>query len=152
MMAGGLVACGGPEAATPHAQRPVDERRASEVISKAFVRGKVDPELNRDVKVFNGKTIHLEVAAASHKYGIAYLTREQQAALTDLPKRAPDSDALIIIPGDEEGVHVLVLFERDYMQDDLMGEAHENTNIAAELKLERDVKDFLRKATEDQWP
>jgi hypothetical protein len=56
------------------------------------------------------------------------------------------------VPGDEDGVHVLVLFERDYMQDDLMGESHENTNIAAELKLERDVKDFLRKATEDQWP
>lgn len=122
-------------------------------MAQTFARAKVDPETNRDVKIFNGKTIHLEVAAAGHKYGVAYLTREEQAALADvLPKKAPDSDALIIVPGDEEGVHVLVLFERDYMQDDLMGEAHENTNIAAELKLERDVKDFLRKATEDQWP
>jgi hypothetical protein len=148
-----LLACGGPEAQAPHSQRPVDERRASQVIAQTFVHAKVDPETNRDITIFGGKPVHLEVAAAGHKFGVAYLTREEQAALGDaLPKKAPDSDALIIVPGDEEGVHVLVLFERDYMQDDLMGEAHENTNIAAELKLERDVKDFLRKATEDQWP
>ncbi len=149
----GLAACGGPEAQAPHSSRPVDERRASEVIAQTFARAKIEPETNRDVKVLGGKVIHVEVAAAGHKYGVAYLTREDQAALGDaLPKKAPDSDALIIVPGDEEGVHILVLFERDYLHDDLMGEVHENTNIAAELKLERDVKDFLRKATEDQWP
>lgn len=147
------VGCGGPEAAAPHNTRPVDERRASEVIAQTFANARLEPEMNRDVKALGGKSIHLEVAASGHKYGVAYLTREEQAALADaLPKRAPDSDALIIVPGDEEGVHVLVLFERDYMQDDLMGEAHTQTNIAAELKLARDVKDFLRKATEDQWP
>ena len=148
-----LFACGGPDAQAPHPERPVDERRATEVIAGAFSHAGVDPESNRDVKVLGGKTIHLEVAASGHKYGVAYLTREDQSALGDsLPKRQPDSDALIIIPGDEDGVHVLVLFEGDYKQDDLTGEAHTETNIAAELKLERDVKDFLRKATHDQWP
>jgi hypothetical protein len=148
-----VIACGAPAARAPNAQRPVDERRASEVMVRTFKGAHIDPETNRAVTVLGGRSVHLEVAAAQRKFGVAFLTREQQAALADvLPKRAPDSDALIVVPGDEEGVHVLVLFERDYMHDDLSGDDHTTTNISAELKLERDVRDFLRKAIEDQWP
>jgi hypothetical protein len=38
------------------------------------------------------------------------------------------------------------------MTDDLAGVSHSSTEIAAELKLARDVRDFLVKAKAEQWP
>ena len=148
-----VLGCAPAAVSAPNMLRPIDERRASEVIARTFSGAHFEPDTNRTVTLFGGKSVQLEVAAAHHKFGIAFLTREQQAALGDsLPKRAADSDALLVVPGDEQGVRVLMLFERDYLQGDLAGETHASTNIAAEMKLERDVRDFLRKASEDEWP
>jgi hypothetical protein len=52
----------------------------------------------------------------------------------------------------DSGDRIVLLYERDYMTDDLEGEAHSTTTIAAEAKIQRDARDFLLKAVRDKWP
>ena len=47
---------------------------------------------------------------------------------------------------------ILVLFADDYQYDDLAGESHESTNITAENRLTRDVRDFLVQARSKKLP
>ena len=51
----------------------------------------------------------------------------------------------------EHRQELLALFARDYKEDDLEGEAHTQTSIAATRELERDVRDFLRRAEMEGW-
>jgi hypothetical protein len=108
-------------------------------------------ERNRHVSV-QGRPMTVDLAASGHRYGIAYITRELAASLGDIiPKRDPNSDALVVIDS-EAGDRILVLYERDYMTDDLAGDLHSATTIAAESKVERDARDFLLRAVRDKWP
>jgi hypothetical protein len=149
---GALVAgCGGEPPRRPNIMHPVDERRAFELVSRVFKEAGLSVERGRPETV-NGSSLTVDEAASGHKYGIAYLTRDAQTALGDaIPKRDPNSDALVVVDTDS-GDRVLLLFERDYMTDDLEGEAHSSTTIAAEAKLQRDARDFLLKAVRDKWP
>ena len=107
------------------------------------------------IKVADGKPLRVDVVASGHKYGVAYLTRDDEAALGQaVPKFDPDSDALIIVDGSgtDEGWHVVVLYDRAYLSDDLEGESHGATSIAAEGKIARDARDFLVKAQHEGWP
>jgi len=54
--------------------------------------------------------------------------------------------------GNDAGWHALLLYDRAYLSDDLEGEAHSATNIAAEKKIERDARDFVVKAKHENWP
>ena len=147
-----VCACGGPPAENASALRPVDERRAADVIAKVFHDARFEPERGRVVELGPLHPVTMEIAARGRSFGVAYLTREEEAGLSvNLPPHAADSDALVIVPGSNRS-HVLILFERDYLQDDLKGESHSQTSIAAERKIERDVRDFLRKAEHDNWP
>ena len=47
---------------------------------------------------------------------------------------------------------VLVVHDSDYLYDDHVGEGHEDTTVTAELKLRRDVRDFLVRAHAERWP
>jgi hypothetical protein len=151
MALGLLGSCDGEPPRRPNIMHPVDERRAFELMGRVFKEAGLTIERGRE-EVVNGKSLTVDEAAAGHKYGIAYLTHEDQAALGDaLPKRDTMSDALLVVDADG-GDRVLVLFERDYMTDDLEGEAHSTTTIAAEAKIQRDARDFLLKAVRDKWP
>jgi hypothetical protein len=98
-----------------------------------------------------GGTLRVDVAAAGHKYGVAYLAHDALARAFDtIPKRDADSDALVVVDA-SQGDRVLVLDQRDYMTDDLEGETHSVTTIAAENKIQRDARDFVVKAVRDQW-
>jgi len=44
------------------------------------------------------------------------------------------------------------LQDTDYVFDDHLGEAHESSTLTAELKLKRDVHDFLVRAHGEKWP
>jgi|HubBroStandDraft_1064217.scaffolds.fasta_scaffold91574_3 hypothetical protein len=151
MFVGFLDACGGEPPRRPNIMHPVDERRAFELIGRVFKEAGLSIERGRQETV-SGKSLTVDEAAGGHKYGVAYLTREEQTALGDaIPKGDPNADALVVVDSDS-GDRVLVLFERDYMTDDLEGEAHSATTIAAEAKLQRDARDFLLKAVRDKWP
>jgi hypothetical protein len=73
---------------------------------------------------------------------------------TFLPKHDNDEGALVVLDGAaaDAGGHALALWETDYITDDLAGASHSSTEIAAEAKLERDVREFLLKAKTEQWP
>jgi hypothetical protein len=130
---------------------PVHERRAVEIIAHVFSDAGLDPEQNRNV-TYNCKPLRMDVAAAGRRFGIAYLTRQDQDDMKDaLPKHDSDSDALVIIAASDQN-RVLLLWERDYLTDDLEGEAHSATTIAAEKKVERDARDLIVKAEHEKWP
>ncbi len=133
----------------------MDEPRAQEVIAKTFKDAGIDPEDGRTVALVASHPVKLEVAAAGHKFGVIWLTRDVMRDLAALlPKHDNDEGSLVILEGVgvSTGVHALALWETDYMTDDLSGAAHSSTEIAAERRLERDVRDFLVKAQSEKWP
>jgi hypothetical protein len=115
----------------------------------------LEPVRNRVVSFGEaGTELKLDIAAKDKQFGIAYITWQDADKLGDaLPKRR-DPDALIVIrgSGDDADVHAVLLFAADYMQDDLSGESHTSTSIAAESKLQLATRDVLRKAQHENWP
>jgi hypothetical protein len=138
-----------------NAARPMDEPRAQDVIARTFQSEGVDAEPGRTITLVASHPTKLEVAATGHKYGVVWLTRDvAQDLAAFLPKHEGSEGALVVLDGvgHDAGAHALALWETDYMTDDLEGVSHSSTEIAAELKLTRDVRDFLLKAKNDQWP
>jgi hypothetical protein len=133
----------------------MDEPRAQEVIARTFQAEGVDAEPGRTVTLIAAHPVKLEVAATGHKYGVIWLTRDLAHDLAALlPKHDNDEGSLVVLDGvgHDAGSHALALWETDYMTDDLEGVSHSSTEITAERKLERDVRDFLVKAKSEQWP
>ncbi len=149
------AACGGGTPKAPPILRPIDEPHAVSIMARVFREFGLDPVRNRPI-AFGPKdaTLRLDVAARDKRFGIAYITWQDADKLGDaLPKRA-DPDAIIVVrgSGDDGDVHAALLFAADYMQDDLSGESHTSTSIAAEQKLELATKDILRRAQHESWP
>jgi hypothetical protein len=138
--------CGGGGARAPNPTKPIDERRAIEVIRRAVQREGVDPAPGRDDKIaVNGRPIHIDVAVVGRRFGIAYITAEDAQELGNaIPEPNRKDEKLKLVPAGEDGkAHVLLLFQQNYLYDDLAGEAHEQTMITAEGALARDVRDFV---------
>lgn len=147
LLAAVLLSCAAQEAKRPNPMHPIAEGRAIAIIARAFQdRGTAAVE-GRDIVLANGKSIHMDVAAAGQTFGVAYLTHLDTALLDpkiDLPPRPAGTDLWITQGiGPEAATVVLLLDESDYQYDDLVGEQHEATSIAAENRLLRDVRDFL---------
>ena len=133
----------------------MDEPRAQGVIARTFQAEGLEPEAGRTFALSARDAPKLEVAAGGHKYGVIWLTRDLEGQLRGfLPKHENDEGSLVVLDGmgADAGGHALVLWESDYVTDDLSGVSHASTEIAAERKLERDVRDFLLKAKSEQWP
>lgn len=150
-----LVSCGGADAKAPTILRPIDEPHAVAIMARVFREFGLEPVRNRIIKFGpNDTELRLDVAAKDKRFGIAFITWQDADRLGDnLPKRR-DPDAIIVVRGndDDEDVHAALLFAADYMQDDLSGEEHTSTSIAAEQKLELATKDILRRAQHEGWP
>jgi hypothetical protein len=152
-----LVACGGPPPRAPNPTRPLDERRAIDVIIQAFRDEKDRPVPGNTVALTESKQIHIDVAAAERKYGVAYVTAAERLELgSALPEKDETmGDALQLVSGlgDDGDARVLVLRDSDYLYDDhVAGDTHERPTLTAELKLKRDVHDFLVRAKVERWP
>ena len=153
--AGAYVAgCSGEPPRSPNVLRPIDEPHAVAIMAKVFRDLHLEPVRNRIIK-FRPKDaeLKLDVAAKERRFGIAYITWQDADKMgEDLPKRN-DPDAIIVVRGngDDDDVHAALLFAADYMQDDLSGEAHTATSIAAEQKLVLATKDILRRAQHESW-
>jgi hypothetical protein len=102
------------------------------------------------------RNLHVDVNAQDRKYGVAYVTAKERLEMESLlPPRDPAmGDALQLVSGlgADEDARVLVLQDLDYSFDDHVGEAHEASTLTAELKLKRDVHDFLVRAHVEKWP
>ncbi len=155
LSAAATVSCRGdpPNAAT--ILRPIDEPHAVAVMARVFREFGVEPVRNRLIKFGpNQADLRLDVAARARRFGIAYITWQDADKLgEDLPKRR-DPTAIVVVRGngDDDDVHAALIFAADYMQDDLSGESHTATSIAAERKLELAIRDVLRRATLESWP
>jgi hypothetical protein len=139
-----LAACGPGEAKAPNPTRPLDERRAIEVIRKAIAAEGGQPAAGRDAKLPAGKTIHVDVGVEGQKYGIAYVTADDLTELGDAIKPANKKDENLRVERvDDEETRIVVLYQSNYIYDDLAGDTHEQTAITAEKALARDVQDFI---------
>jgi len=151
-----LVGCSGPPPRAPNPTRPLDERRAVEVIVQAFREEKDHPVPGSSVTLSESKRINVDVTARDRKYGVAYVTAAERVELgSALPEKDPAmGDALQLVSGlGEDGdARVLVLRDTDYQYDDHVGDEHEQPSVTAELKLKRDVHDFIVRAHSEKWP
>lgn len=151
-----IAGCGGPDAKAPNPTRPIDERRAVPLIAQAYKDSGAQASDGRDMRLVSGKTLHVDVGTVGHKYGVAYLTTGDASSLdakTDLPPHTPGGDLPVVQgTGPDADAVILVLFDSDYLWDDLMGAEHEATNITAEKKLTRDVRDFVVQARSRNLP
>jgi hypothetical protein len=141
----GLSACSPAEARAPNPTHPIDERRAVEVIRRALRSEGVEPGPGRDEKIMaSGKTLHVDVGVLGKRWGVAFVSAEDAQAIGDaLPAANKKDEKLKLVPAGEDGkAHVLLLFQQNYLYDDLAGDAHEQTMITAEGSLGRDVRDF----------
>jgi hypothetical protein len=152
---GASASCGGDPARAPTILRPLDEPHAVSVMARVFREFGLDPVRNRVIQFgTSGAELTLDVAAKNRRFGIAYITWQDADKLgDDLPRRG-DPDAIVIVHGSgaDDDVHAALLFAADYMQDDLSGERHTSTAIAAEQKLELATRDVLRRAEHESWP
>ena len=150
------LACSGPPPRTVNPTRALDERRAVEVIIEAFREEHDSPVRGGDVALSETRKLHVDVAAQDRKYGVAYVTAQDRLELGPaLPPRDPAMrDALQLVSGlgQDGDARVLVLEDSEYLYDDHVGEAHEASGLTAELKLKRDVHDFLVRAHSEKWP
>jgi hypothetical protein len=135
---------------TPHVMHPIPENRARDLIARAFTAAGVTPEANRIVKI-KDRQVQLEVAATARRFGVAYLTPDDWAKAGDALPPRPTDGALVIAVGDG-GTRILCLFADDYAEDDDTNDEHRTTTIAVNRKLDRDVRDFLHRAEQQQWP
>jgi hypothetical protein len=138
-----LLGCGPEPVRGPNPTRTLDERRAVEVIRRAVTQEGAEPSPSRDVELRSGKTLRVDVSIAEHEYGIAYISNEDKEKLGDAITNKPGSDLQLERIGPEGEVRILILFQEDYVYDDLAGESHEMTTITTERALTRDVRDFI---------
>ena len=146
--------CSGPDIKAPNPTRPLDERRAIEVIRRAMRQEGVDSADGRDVKLQpTGKMIHIDVGVQGHEYGIAYITQDDMNGLKDAipPPNKKDERLRILRGGDDGETRIVALYQDNYLYDDLAGEAHEQTTIQVEGQLTRDVQDFLVHAKSQRY-
>jgi hypothetical protein len=152
----GAAACAAPPPRAPNPTRPLDERRAVEIILQAFHDERDSPVHGQPVALAPGKALEVDVSSQGKKYGVAYVTSNERQALGGaLPARDPGmGDALQLVSGvgDEGDARILLLHDTDYVYDDQVGEEHQETTVTAELKLRRDVRDFLVRAHAEKWP
>jgi hypothetical protein len=136
--------------------RPLEERRAVELILNAFVEENDRGVTGRAIALAGGKLLQVDVGAVGKKYGVAYVSANERHSLgLAVPTVQPGTeDALHLIRGTQADTdsRILVLQDTDYMYDDQVGEEHEATVLTAEGKLDRDVRDFLVRAHAEKWP
>jgi hypothetical protein len=149
----GVVACGPGVARAPNPTRPIDERRAIQVIQRAMVREGARPAPGRDVVLAAGATIHIDVSVQGHAYGVAYITREDQekAGKAIPPPNQRDERLRLARAGTDGEVRLVLLYQENYVFDDLVGEEREQTSVTAEQALSRDVRDFMTHARTQKY-
>ncbi|MEZ4376507.1 MAG: hypothetical protein R3B07_37225 [Polyangiaceae bacterium] len=149
------LGCGGEPPKAPNKMRPLDERRAVQLIATTMRDHGDRPAQARRMALGEGIDIEVDVGVAGHKFGVAYTNAQERSKIAGtLPQVDSDSDALVLARGmgDEADARILVLRDDAYMYDDQVGTDHEETTITAENKLKRDVRDFLVRARAEKWP
>jgi hypothetical protein len=148
------VACTPSEAQSPSPRQPLPETRAREVIAQAVHEAGARPRGRYSIQVKGGRQLEVDVGVVDHKYGVAYVSGTERGKLGDaIPAHDVGSASLFILRDIQDRQNaVLLLHDLGYVADEQLGTDREKTGFAAELKLGRDVKDFLAKARGESWP
>lgn len=134
-----IVGCG-PAQSRAVSLKPLEERRARAIIENAIIDNGETPVRPRIVDV-SGKQLTEDMAIEGGTYGVAYVTREEEATLAGaVPDRDPEATDLQLVRG-ANGEVVLVVWEQNYRFDE--SSEHTATAVTAERKLRRDVSDFV---------
>lgn len=149
-----LASCGGEAPAAKHPERPLDERRAAEIIASAFRDKGLSPVPGPEVEMAGGRMLEIDVTATGFKFGVAYMNVNDRRATGDAVPPRDDSmgDALQLVRGPDGESRYLILHDTHYTYDDNVGTDHESPTLVAERKLRRDVTDFLVRAAAEKWP
>jgi len=151
-----LACSSGPPPRIVSPSRPLDERRAIELIGEVFREEHDRAVPGGDLPLSDAQSLHVDVNGQDRKYGVAYVTATERIALgPTLPPRDPAmGDALQLVSGlgADGDARVLVLQDSDYMYDEHAGDGQEASSVATELRLKRDVHDFLVRAHKEKWP
>jgi hypothetical protein len=150
LLSGATLGCASDPPRAPHAMHPIAEGRARTLIARTFQDAGTPPEADRFVAI-RDRRVRLEVAGAGRKFGVAYLTADDWAKAGDALPPRPANNSLVVAVADG-GTRILCLFADDYAEDDDTGDEHRSTTIAADRRLERDVRDFLHRAEAQKWP
>lgn len=149
--AAALVAagCSPPPPRAPLPTQPLDEARAISLIAQALRDAGAAPAAGRDVQLVTGRRVHMEVTAAGHAWGVAFITAAEQAEL--VPNKdyvQPVGNDIPVVQGfgPDADVAACLLFARDYTWEVATDEERSQHNIAAERRLQRDVRDFVVQA------
>jgi hypothetical protein len=133
----------------------LDKQRAIAIIADAYRESGQPVAGSRVLLLPSGRALRVDVGAAGHQYGVAYLTVDDMASLDpsrDLPP-AMQSDDLPLVQGagpDADAV-VLVLYSANYLSID-SSSRQPALPSASEQKLSRDVRDFLVQARAQRLP
>lgn len=148
------LSCGGGGAKAPNPTRPIDESRAVEIIRRALEAEGIVAAAPRMVQLRTGEQMRVDVGVEGHTYGVSYITEPEARGLGAAipPRNLPDERLHVALAGSGLTARIVLLYEQNYVHDDLMGEEHEKTAIAAERQLERDVRDFITHAKSESYP
>lgn len=150
------IGCGPPAAKAPNPTRPIDEGRALKLIAQSVRAEGFEALPPRMVKLSGGTQVRLDVGVNGREFGFVYLTASDIQSLGKDPLATrPDTGNELIVrsgEGEDDKLHVVILYASDYKYDDNIGEDHEATAITAENKLDRDARDFLMIAQKNHWP
>lgn len=149
-----LFGCSPGEAKSPQPTRPLDERRAIEVIRQAVKNEGAEPGPGRDVKLTGkAKELHIDVGIEGREYGIAYVSEDDAKKLGDaIPSANKKDERLRLVrSGDDGETRIVLLYQDNYLYDDLAGEDHSQTTISCERALTRDVQDFITHARTQKY-
>jgi hypothetical protein len=151
-----LAGCPSEPARSPTITRPIDEGHACGIIVQVFNEFTIAPERNRIIHIGDGGTteLKLDIAAQGQSWGIAYLTNQEGDRLSSILPVRKDVESFVVMdasgPG-EKGQRGIIFYAGDYLTDDLSGDAHTSTTIAAEAKLQRDTREAIRTAKREGW-
>jgi len=153
----GCVACGGgPSPRAANAARPLDEPRALQIIADAFREQSEQPVPGQEVALSSQHRLRVDIGAQGKRFGVAYVSAAERETLgAALPPRDPRrQDALQLVSGidADSDARVCVLYDSDYLHDDQVAQDEEALALTAELKLRRDVRDFLVIAHRERMP
>jgi len=140
LLAAPASGCTEPNTSAAIIMRSLEERRANSIVGQAIEVSGERPKAGRTLKVDGGE-LQEDFLIGGGPYGIAYLTEEELAKLGDaIPKHDPNSEQLRLIRPSDDAI-VLVLYHHQYRYD--AGDAHSVSVVTVEMKLEKDVVDFM---------
>lgn len=127
----------------------LDEGRAASIMAQAFREAGVQPTGPREIQLVTGKRLRVDVGAAGHAWGVAYLAPLEANELepgSDYTPAQGDDYPVIMGYGPDANAVVCLLFAQDYAFDDDASAERTSTSIVAAKRLERDVKGFVVQA------